>query len=451
LKIRSAAALLGTGIIFAAAVLGVLAGNSCATASPPPESAHKIETLTILHTNDMHAHLLPDEKGRGGWASIAALIKAKKASQPDVLVLDGGDMTQGTPVSTIFYGTPIFHVMNASEYDAAVLGNHEFDNGTSYIRKFREIAKFPLLSANVLENGELVADAPTALFDIDGVRVGIIGITTSTAIHQKGVLVLPPEDVVAKYVPALDEQADLIIALSHLGYERDRELAIASEGIDVIVGGHTGARLEVPVRVGSTWIVQAGTWGFFLGELNLTLDMETEELLSVEGKLIPIPAPGTTPDRETLAVIQEWEGQVSGQMDVKIGYNPKEQSKTTLRRNLERVWLATYRADFAYHNPAGTRAYLPAGDILVRHIWNALPFDNTLVVVDLSAEQIRTIIPEAEFQEAKEYYSVITNSYIGDRMQGRFDLPTERIRSIGTSWREPILNYVRRNGHLNPN
>jgi 2',3'-cyclic-nucleotide 2'-phosphodiesterase (5'-nucleotidase family) len=304
LKIRVAAAFLVFGANFAAAVLGLLVWSSCAPAAAPPESARNIETLTILHTNDVHARLLPDEKGRGGWALIAALIKAKKASQRDVLVLDGGDMTQGTPVSTIFYGTPIFHVMNASAYDFAVLGNHEFDNGTSYIREFRGIANFPLLSANVLENGELVADAPTALVDVDGVRVGIIGITTSEAIHQEGLSFLSPEDVVAKHVPTLDEEADLIVALTHLGFKRDRELAAASEGIDVIVGGHSNTELHAPVRVGNTWIVQAGARSLFLGELNLTLDMKTEKLLSVEGRLIPVRAADSTPDPKTLAVIQ---------------------------------------------------------------------------------------------------------------------------------------------------
>jgi 2',3'-cyclic-nucleotide 2'-phosphodiesterase (5'-nucleotidase family) len=399
----------------------------------------------------VHAQLLPDDRGRGGWASIAALIKTRKASQPDVLVLDGGDMTQGTPVSSIFFGKPIFKVMNASGYDFAVLGNHEFDNGTARIREFREVANFPLLSANVLENGELVADAPTALVDIDAVRVGIIGITTSEAIHQDNLSFLPPEEVVARYVSALDEQADLIIVLSHLGHEADRELALASEGIDVIVGGHTNTKLDAPVKVGNTWIVQAGTRGRFLGELNLTLDIETEELLSVEGGLISIPAPGSTPDPETLAVIQEWEGRVAGPMNVKIGYNPTEQSKSTLKRNIERIWLATYQTDFAYQNPGGTRAHLPAGDILVRHIWNAMPFDNTLVVVELTAEEIQTHMPDAEIKQPKDLYSVITNSYAGDRIRERFGLPSERVHPIATGWREPILDYVQKHGHLNPN
>ena len=433
-----------------AAVSGLLVWGACSPPPAPSELAPRVDSLTILHTNDVHAHLLPNERGRGGWASIAALIKAKKQSQPDVLVLDGGDMTQGTPVSTIFYGTPIFHVMNSATYDFAVLGNHEFDNGTAYIREFREIASFPLLSANVLEHGQLVADAPTALIDVDGVTVGIIGITTSDAIHQEGISFLSPEDVVARYVPALDEDADLIVALTHLGFQRDKELAAASEGIDVIVGGHSNTELEAPVKVGNTWIVQAGNWGVLLGQLDLSIDLDTEELISVHGKLIPIPMAGTTPDPETLAVVREWEGKVAGQMDVKIGHNPVEQDIPTLKQNIERVWLATYHTDFAYQNPGGTRAYLPAGDILVRHIWSAMPFDNTLVTVDLLPEEIRTIMPDAEFAEPKEHYSVITNSYVGDRMQSGYGLPPERIHAIDTTWREPILKYVRANGHLNP-
>lgn len=434
----------------AAVLCGVLVWSGCAAAQLRPEPGARVDTLTILHTNDVHAHLMPDDKGRGGWAAIAALIKQKKRARPDVLVLDAGDMTQGTPVSTIFYGKPIFHVMNECGYDFAALGNHEFDNGTRYIGDFREIASFPLLSANALERGALVADGPTALVDVDGVRVGIIGITTSDGVFQEGVSFLSPEEVARKYVPALDEEADLIVALTHLGVEEDRKLAAAVEGIDVIVGGHSHTVLERPVLVGETWIVQAGSYGLFLGQLDLSIDLETEKLLSVNGKLIPIRQGDIDPDPVASAVIDEWESQVADQMDAKIGYNPVEQDIPEVKIHIERIWRETFRTDFAFQNLRGTRAYLPAGDILVRHIWNAMPFDNTLVIVDLAADQLRTYVPDAELQEARELYSVVTNSYVGDRMKTAFDLPAERIHPTGTSWREPILNYVRQHGHLNP-
>ncbi len=433
-----------------AALSGLLVWSGCASAPGQLDPGARIDTVTILHTNDVHAHLLPDDKGRGGWAAIAALIKQEKRDRPDVLALDAGDMTQGTPVSSIFNGTPIFHVMNECGYDFAVLGNHEFDNGTRYTREFMEIASFPLLSANVLENGELVADAPVALVDVDGVRVGIIGITTSDAIFQPGVSFLTPEEVVEKHVPALDEEADLIVALTHLGVERDRELAAATEGIDVIVGGHSHTELARPELVGETWIVHAGSYGLHLGRLELSIDLETEKLVAVNGELIRVPARGVDPDPAAAKVIADWEGRVAGQMDVKIGHNPVEQPIPEVRAHIERIWRSTYGTDFAFQNPGGTRDYLPAGDILIRHIWSAMPFDNTLVIVDLARDEVRTILPDAEFTEAKELYTVVTNSFVGDRMRSSFRLPEERIRLILTSWRDPILNYVRQHGHLNP-
>ncbi len=441
---------LRAGIPALAIVCAALAWSGCVVAAPHSQATARIDTITILHTNDVHAHLLADEKGRGGWAAIAALIKREKGRRPDVLALDAGDMTQGTPVSSIFHGVPIFHVMNECGYDVAVLGNHEFDNGTRYIREFREIASFPLLSANVLEDGQLVSDAPTALIDVDGVRVGIIGITTSESIFQEGVSFLSPEDVVQKYVPELDREAHLIVALTHLGVERDKELAAATKGIDVIVGGHSNTRLATPIKVGDTWIVQAGNWGLHLGQLELSIDLDTEDLLAVHGELIPIPQAGLAPDADASAVIEAWESKVAARMNVKIGHNPVEQDIPTLRAHIEQIWLETYATDFAHQNPGGTRAYLPGGDILVRHIWSAMPFDNTLVIVDLSRDQVRRIIPDARFAERKELYSVITNSYIGDRMQSDFDLPLERIHPIQTVWRDPILDYVRKHGHLNP-
>lgn len=431
----------------ALAALLLPAWGACA---PPPTAPEQgSDTVLLLHTNDVHAHMLPDDKGRGGWAAIATLIRREKQGRRDVLVVDAGDMTQGTPVSTIFHGTPIFQVMNAVGYDLAALGNHEFDNGTAYTREFRSIADFPLLSANALEHGELVADAPTALFDVDGVRVGIIGLTTSDAVFQPGVSFLLPEDVVRKYVPELDAQADVIVALSHLGVERDRALAAATEGIDVIVGGHSHTVLERPERVGDTWIVQAGSYGRHLGRLELVVDLATEDVLSVDARLIAVPG-DAAPDPATAAVIDAWESRVRDEMDVRIGRNPREQSIPELAEHIERIWRDAYRADFAYQNPGGTRDYLPAGDILVRHIWNAMPFDNTLVVLELEPQQVRALIPKAEFAQPRELYSLVTNSYVAARLKGTFRLGPERWHAIETSWRQPIVDYVRLHGHLSP-
>ena len=258
-------------ILYYAALLGLLLFCGCSGTS-------RVDTVTILYTNDVHAHLSADSDGRGGWDNIAAYVKDLKKTQENVLLLDAGDMTQGTAISTIYSGKPIFHVMNAVGYDYAVLGNHEFDNGLDSIRDYRDIADFELLSANIYADGSLVADSPAALIDVDGVKVGIIGITTPDYLCE-GLDVLTSEEVVAKYAPKLEAKADLIIALTHLGFKRDKKLAAATSQIDVIVGGHSHTKLDEPIKINNTLIVQAGCWGWYLGRLDLKINLDTEEIL----------------------------------------------------------------------------------------------------------------------------------------------------------------------------
>src|ERR1041385_1484918 len=103
----------------------------------------QLRNLTILHTNDLHAHLLPDSYGRGGFAQLAAVLRHETAGCNSCIVLNGGDLVQGTPVSTIFHGLPIYQLANLLGFDASVLGNHEFDYGWKRIPEFMRAARFP--------------------------------------------------------------------------------------------------------------------------------------------------------------------------------------------------------------------------------------------------------------------------------------------------------------------
>jgi 2',3'-cyclic-nucleotide 2'-phosphodiesterase (5'-nucleotidase family) len=125
--------------------------------------------LIILHTNDFHGRI-KQENEFAGAARITALVKQVRENNEAVLFLNAGDSISGTPVSTLFEGVPIFEVMNMMGYDAAALGNHEFDHGFRQIEKFRDIANYPLLSINAYSpNGELLADAPLLVKDIAGI------------------------------------------------------------------------------------------------------------------------------------------------------------------------------------------------------------------------------------------------------------------------------------------
>ena len=122
-----------------------------------------IDTLVVLHTNDFHGYISPDGDRAAGLARIATYFNSERARSSKVLALDAGDCVSGTPVSILFQGRPIFEVMTAVGYDAVVLGNHEFDHGWREILAYRDIADFPLLSANARgPAGELIADAPFA-------------------------------------------------------------------------------------------------------------------------------------------------------------------------------------------------------------------------------------------------------------------------------------------------
>src|SRR5262252_3570954 len=113
----------------------------------------EVRTLTILHTNDLHARLSPLDNGNGGFAYLAAVVERERAGCKDCLFLNAGDLVQGSPVSTIFQGLPVYEIANLLGFDAATLGNHEFDYGWAQAKKFLSTAKYPIVTCN-LENAK---------------------------------------------------------------------------------------------------------------------------------------------------------------------------------------------------------------------------------------------------------------------------------------------------------
>lgn len=413
------------------------------------------QTLTILHTNDFHAHLQPSKEGKGGAAAIAAYIKSVRASSRNVLVLDAGDMTQGTPVSSVFLGRPIYEIMSAVGYDAGTIGNHEFDNGAKMIAEFCGLARFPLISSNVEHQGRPITGKTTDVITVGGLRVGLLAFTTTEAIDfdaNPGLKIGSPEAAVRRMAPELKKRSDLIIALSHLGDAADQELAAATSGtLAVIVGGHSHTALQKPVKVGSTLIVQAGCYGEYVGRLDLKLDPQTHAIISYDGRLIPIPAGKLAPDPTVAGLVAKWEDKVTSQMDVAIGRNPAVMSEGEVARALERTWRAACKTDFAYQNPGGTRGSLAAGPIMVRDIWTLLPFENTLQVLTLDKTQVEEVLgQDVAFDSNKPLYTLVTNNYAAKKLVQKLRLGADRVRNLPGSYRDPIIRYLREHGGFAP-
>ena len=265
-----------------------------AAAIPAAAAGGKAVRLTILHTNDMHSRIepFPDNAakwaGMGGMARRAALIAQVREQEPNVLLLDSGDIWQGTPYFNFFQGELEYKLMSQMAYDASTLGNHDFDNGLEGLQKQLPNATFPFLIANYDFTGTILAGKfqPYKVFEKQGVRIGVFGI----GIEMAGLVAdknfgatqyLDPVTVAKEMVAKLrgTERCDLVICLSHLGYKYenpkidDHKLAAQVDGIDLILGGHTHTFLDAPVPVASpngrpTLINQVGWSGINLGRLD---------------------------------------------------------------------------------------------------------------------------------------------------------------------------------------
>ncbi len=255
--------------------------------------------ITILHTNDVHSHIEPfaanDPKyaNQGGVARRLTLINSVRKENPNTLLLDAGDIFQGTPYFNFYGGELEFKLMSMLGYDAATIGNHDFDNGVGGLAQQMPHASFELLSSNYDFTNTIMEGLtkPYRVFVKDGIRIGVfgIGIQLEGLVNQrqfKETKHLDPIERTDDMTRILKEEeaCDLIICLSHLGYDynnkeriSDLKLAAATKDIDLIIGGHTHTFLEKPTitqnKNGNVVLVnQVGWGGINLGRVDFHID-----------------------------------------------------------------------------------------------------------------------------------------------------------------------------------
>lgn len=256
--------------------------------------------LTILHTNDVHSYIdpfpadHPKNPNKGGVARRAALIDRIRKENPNVLLLDAGDIFQGTPYFNYYGGALELKLMSMMKYDLATMGNHDFDNGIEGFLAQLPNAEFDFVSANYdFRNTALNGIVkPYKIFDKNGIKVGIFGLGVELAglvdkKNYKETVYNDPIGVTQDIVRTLKqtEKCDLVICLSHLGYEykndankiSDLKVAAATKDIDLIIGGHTHTFLERPTVVKNAdnldvLVNQTGCYGINLGRIDFYLD-----------------------------------------------------------------------------------------------------------------------------------------------------------------------------------
>ena len=267
-------------------------------------NASKTKKITILHTNDVHSHIDPfgPDDGRnankGGVARRASLVESIRKENPNTLLLDAGDIFQGTPYFNYYGGELEFKLMSMLKYDLATIGNHDFDNGVDGLYAQLPHADFDFVSANYnFKNTVLDTHVkPYKIFNKDDVRIGVFGLGIELdglvgKIHFKETEYIYPVEIAQDMSRILkeDEQCDIVICLSHLGYFykktpdkiSDLLLARQTKDIDLIIGGHTHTFLPKPTieknSVGKNVLVnQVGCYGLYLGQIDFYLDSDKE-------------------------------------------------------------------------------------------------------------------------------------------------------------------------------
>lgn len=262
--------------------------------------ANEVRTfqLTILHSNDFHGANLPS------LARQATLIKQIRSQEQNVLVLNGGDVFSRGPYHHYFYGQLEFDVLNAMGTDALTLGNNEFkaaaDRSLSQQYLFARInqAKFPVLCANVLreQDGKYLPNVkPYVIKKMGSIRIGILGVSANRIKkypQAKGFIVRDQIKTAQEIYPKVAAESEIVIALTHIGFKKDRVLAETIPSLAAIIGADSHTLLEEPVTVGKTPIVQAGVNGNYLGRLDLTFEYTRKGwiLKQYQGKVIKLDA-----------------------------------------------------------------------------------------------------------------------------------------------------------------
>lgn len=368
--------------------------------------------FTILHFNDFHSHLEPfkphdADVDVGGAARLAGAINAVReenaAAGVPTYLLVAGDAITVTTYSVATRGEATFAALNVMGVDAMVLGNHEFDYGPENQKRLVELAEFPVLCANVHAEGT-PGESPVLPYIKLGDNPGIliIGLTTektTVTTHPKnveGLLFENPAAVAKGVISEAGDEADVIIALTHLGFHADRKLAEGVPELDLVVGGHSHTKVETPAYVGDTAIVQAYDYGRFLTRVDCHFENGEFEIVNYE--LIPITA--ELPDDPVVAdVVGAYREKLEAEFEkvittttVELSYAAGRNGETNFGDLLADVMREISGADAALTNGGGMRANIPAGDVTVGDILTALPFGNTVVVLEMTGERLKEVL-----------------------------------------------------------
>jgi 2',3'-cyclic-nucleotide 2'-phosphodiesterase / 3'-nucleotidase len=419
-----------TSVFIALALL--LASFPLAAQTPSSARPRRVH-IVVLGTTDLHGNIYPvdyytNKPDSRGLAKVATLIKRVRKETRNVVLVDSGDTIQGTPLA--YYHNkknnkppdPMMLSMNSLNYDAMAVGNHEYNFGLKVLEKARSEAQFPWLSANTYDKGSGKTHyKPFIVKVIDGVRVGILGLTTpgvptwENLPNYEGLEFHEPLVEAKKWVPILrgKERADVVVIAMHMGIEEDlrtgeinpgqvqnenQAVTIAQQvpGVDVIFMGHT--HRDVPsLIVNGVLLTQANHWGRHLARADLYMQnyagkwrvyaraartIPVDEKVEADTEIVKLAEPY---DRET----QAWLSRPIGESAAELRAAEARFKDTAIMDLIQRVQLEAGKADVSMAASFNPQARIAKGQVTVRDIAGLYVYENTLVVLEVTGQQLK--------------------------------------------------------------
>ncbi|EFO1270373.1 bifunctional metallophosphatase/5'-nucleotidase [Escherichia albertii] len=407
--------------------------------------------VTIIYTNDLHAHVdtykLPyvadGKRAIGGFANITTLVKQGKAKNKATFYFDAGDYFTGPYISSLTKGQAIIDIMNTMPFDVVSIGNHEFDHGWDNLLRQLSKANFPVLLGNVFHKDSEIPfwNKPYTILEKDGVKIGVIGLhgvfafndtiselsiqgldndnnnrfdKSAASLKNQGIEARDEVKYLQHYLDELRGKVDITVALIHEGVparqssigntdvrralDTDIQTASKVKGLDILITGHAHVGTPEPIKVGNTLILSTDSGGIDVGKLVLNVDpaAHTHKVKSFELKTLY--ADEWKPDPTTQKVIDGWNKKLADIVRQPVGESPvtltRAYGESSQLGNLftDAMLVAAPNAQIALINSGSLRADINAGPITFGDITSTFPFKNELTEMDLSGKDLRNLM-----------------------------------------------------------
>ncbi len=362
------------------------------------------QSIRILHTNDSHAAYEASREGIGGYVALEYHLEKSRGEVGHSIWLDAGDMLTGSIFSSLEYdglvGGAVLESFGRLGLDAATLGNHEFDISYAHAQAVVEKATFPFYSANLLnEDGSSFADGKYGIFELGEIRIGVIGLTIHSlpervkAENVRDITILPYAEAVDAILDEVDAASDLIILLTHNGFDHDLMLAQElDERVDMIIGGHSHLGTSAPVEENGIYILSAGSHLSHLGQIDL--EIKDDRISKISTRLIPLTQPPSEYESAIASFLHESISEMEAQLSKVAGTLPFDFEVDKFASTPGSDWVAEAllseypAAELAMINNGGLRKHLPAGPVTLRDLHEYIPFGNTIALFTCTGEEI---------------------------------------------------------------